>query len=95
MVDAVESGTARRERKWRSVAEKRRIAELTFEPGASVALECGLLTSRRKNSLGLVAKNLSERHYKYEESNWRQWRPELSGRVLSQVAVHGSHQVRH
>jgi transposase len=38
MVDSVESGAARRERKWRSVAEKRRIAELTFEPGASVAL---------------------------------------------------------
>ena len=29
---------ARRARRWRSVAEKRRIAELTFEPGASVAL---------------------------------------------------------
>ena len=38
MVDSVESGGVRRERKWRSVAEKRRIAELTFEPGASVAL---------------------------------------------------------
>ena len=38
MVDSEEVGTVRRERKWRSVAEKRRIAELTFEPGASVAL---------------------------------------------------------
>jgi transposase len=28
----------RRIRRWRSVAEKRRIVELTFEPGASVAL---------------------------------------------------------
>ncbi len=31
-------GEARRARRWRSTAEKRRIAELTFEPGASVAL---------------------------------------------------------
>jgi transposase len=38
MVNAGEAGAARRERKWRSVAEKRRIAELTLEPGASVAL---------------------------------------------------------
>jgi transposase len=31
-------GAERRVRRFRSVAEKRRIAELTFEPGASVAL---------------------------------------------------------
>jgi len=31
-------GVDRRVRRFRSVAEKRRIAELTFEPGASVAL---------------------------------------------------------
>lgn len=35
----VEAGVAeRRVRRFRSVAEKRRIVELTFEPGASVAL---------------------------------------------------------
>jgi len=33
-----EAGTGRRVRRFRSVSEKRRIAELTFEPGASVAL---------------------------------------------------------
>src|ERR1039457_5340724 len=33
-----EAGSARRVRRWRTVSEKRRIAELTFEPGASVAL---------------------------------------------------------
>jgi transposase len=38
MVDSEEVGGVRRERKWRSVAERRRIAELTLEPGASVAL---------------------------------------------------------
>jgi transposase len=38
MVDSEAVGRVRRERKWRSVAEKRRIAELTLEPGASVAL---------------------------------------------------------
>jgi transposase len=38
MVDGVEAGTGRRPRKFRTVAEKWRIAELTFEPGASVAL---------------------------------------------------------
>ena len=38
MVDEVELGTGRRPRRWRTVSEKRRIAELTFEPGASVAL---------------------------------------------------------
>jgi len=38
MVDAAEVGAVRRGRKWRSVAEKRRIVELTLEPGASVAL---------------------------------------------------------
>src|ERR1700722_12452429 len=38
MVDGVEAGTGRRARRWRTVSEKRRIAELTFEPGASVAL---------------------------------------------------------
>jgi transposase len=36
MVDAEEVG--RRVRRYRTVSEKRRIAELTFEPGASVAL---------------------------------------------------------
>ena len=35
---AEEDGVARRVRRWRTVSEKRRIAELTFEPGASVAL---------------------------------------------------------
>lgn len=38
MVDAEEMGTGRRVRRWRSVAEKRRIVELTLDPGASVAL---------------------------------------------------------
>jgi transposase len=38
MVHEEEAGTGGRVRRWRSVAEKRRIAELTFEPGASVAL---------------------------------------------------------
>ena len=38
MVDGVEVGSSRRSRKFRTVSEKRRIAELTFEPGASVAL---------------------------------------------------------
>jgi transposase len=38
MVHEEEAGTGRRVRRWRSVSEKRRIAELTFEPGASVAL---------------------------------------------------------
>jgi transposase len=38
MVDGVEAGTGRRSRKFRTVSEKRRIAELTFEAGASVAL---------------------------------------------------------
>ena len=33
-----EAGTGRHVRRFRSVSEKRRIAELTFEPGASVAL---------------------------------------------------------
>jgi transposase len=33
-----EAGTGRRPRRWRTVSEKRRIAEQTFEPGASVAL---------------------------------------------------------
>jgi transposase-like protein len=32
------SGAGRRSRRWRTVSEKRRIAELTLEPGASVAL---------------------------------------------------------
>jgi transposase len=31
-------GTTRRARRWRSVAEKRQIVNLTLEPGASVAL---------------------------------------------------------
>jgi transposase len=38
MVEAEEIGAERRVRRWRSVAEKRRIVELTLEPGASVAL---------------------------------------------------------
>jgi Transposase. len=38
MVHEEEAGTGRRVRRFRSVSEKRRIAELTFEPGASVAL---------------------------------------------------------
>ena len=38
MVDGVEAGTGRRSRRFRTISEKRRIAELTFEPGASVAL---------------------------------------------------------
>jgi transposase len=38
MVDAEGVEAVRRGRKWRTVAEKRRIAELTFEPGASVSL---------------------------------------------------------
>ena len=33
-----EAGTQRPVRRWRTLFEKRRIAELTFEPGASVAL---------------------------------------------------------
>ena len=39
MVDGVEAGSGCRVRRFRTVSEKRRIAELTFEPGASVALE--------------------------------------------------------
>jgi transposase len=38
MVHAEEAGSGRRVRRFRSVAEKRRIVELTLEPGASVAL---------------------------------------------------------
>jgi transposase len=38
MVDGVEAESGRRARRFRTVSEKRRIAELTFEPGASVAL---------------------------------------------------------
>ena len=38
MVDAGGVGGERRIRRWRSVAEKRRIVGLTWEPGASVAL---------------------------------------------------------
>ena len=37
MVDAEAAGAIRRVRRWRSVAEKRRIVELTLESGASVA----------------------------------------------------------
>lgn len=37
MVDELEAGTGRRPRRFRTVSEKRRIAELMFEPGASVA----------------------------------------------------------
>jgi transposase len=38
MVDEQEAESARRPRRWRSLSEKRQIAELTLEPGASVAL---------------------------------------------------------
>lgn len=38
MVDEQGAGGPRPIRRWRTVSEKRRIAELTFEPGASVAL---------------------------------------------------------
>ena len=38
MVDGVDAGSGRRSRRFRTVSEKRRIAELTLEPGASVAL---------------------------------------------------------
>jgi transposase len=38
MVDGAGVVSERRVRRWRSVAEKRRIVELTQEPGASVAL---------------------------------------------------------
>lgn len=38
MVDGQDSGTSRQARRWRTLSEKRRIAELTLEPGASVAL---------------------------------------------------------
>ncbi|MFZ1015618.1 MAG: transposase [Terracidiphilus sp.] len=38
MGDERELATEHRPRRWRTVSEKRRIAELTLEPGASVAL---------------------------------------------------------
>jgi transposase len=38
MGDEREVGSPRPVRRWRTVSEKRRIAELTLEPGASVAL---------------------------------------------------------
>jgi transposase len=38
MGDMQEVGSGRRPRRWRTASEKRRIAELTLEPGASVAL---------------------------------------------------------
>ena len=38
MGDEQHVGTGRRPRRWRTVSEKRRIAKLTLEPGASVAL---------------------------------------------------------
>ena len=38
MVDEQGAGSPRPVRRWRTLSEKRRIAELTFEPGASVAL---------------------------------------------------------
>jgi transposase len=38
MVAAEEVGTGRPIRRWRTLSEKRRIAELTFAPGASVAV---------------------------------------------------------
>lgn len=37
MVEVEEAGAGRPIRRWRTLSEKRRIAELTFEPGASVA----------------------------------------------------------
>jgi transposase len=37
MVHAEDVGPGRRVRRWRSVAEKRQIVQLTMEPGASVA----------------------------------------------------------
>jgi transposase len=37
MVDAEEVSSGRRVRRWRSVAEKRQIVQLTLKPGASVA----------------------------------------------------------
>lgn len=42
MVDGVEAGIGRRPRRFRTISEKRRIAELTFEPGASVARANGV-----------------------------------------------------
>src|SRR5271168_4287051 len=38
MGDEQEVGIGRRSRRWRTVSEKRRVAELTLEPGASVAV---------------------------------------------------------
>jgi transposase len=38
MVDGVEAGSCRRPRRFWTMSEKRRIAELTLEPSASVAL---------------------------------------------------------
>jgi transposase len=38
MVDGQDAGGSRPVRRWLTVSEKRRIAELTMEPGASVAL---------------------------------------------------------
>ena len=38
MVEGQDAGGSRPVRRWRTLLEKRRIAELTFEPGASVAL---------------------------------------------------------
>ena len=38
MGEGQEAGTKRAGRRWRTLSEKRRIAELTFDPGASVAL---------------------------------------------------------
>jgi transposase len=38
MVGTEEAGAERPIRRWRTLSEKRRIAELTFEPGASVAV---------------------------------------------------------
>lgn len=37
MGQAEEAGSGRRVRRWRSVAEKRQIVQMTLEPGASVA----------------------------------------------------------
>jgi transposase len=38
MVDGQDAGSSRQVRRWRTLSEKRRIAELTLEPGASVVL---------------------------------------------------------
>jgi hypothetical protein len=60
MVQADGLGAERRVRGWRSVAEKRRIVELTLQPGASVALVAkahdrhGCVTQRKSGCAGSV-----------------------------------------